>query len=271
MVEPVNAAVKEEQVDKLIETLGGLRAEQIVSDTAGSSAYGLHDAAVTVTLTYKPPTEHRIEPTEGDASAGGDDGDPQKATPVEVQPPSRTLTLAVTKHDGKHYAKLTGRPTIYEVSADFYNELVAEYRTDRVLEFDDAEVGQFSIRSGEDAHMFVRVDERWTYQAEPDLPLDDSEVKNLLLQIRDLRTPRYVRYAADDLAAFGLSAPAHEVTVSLEDGTDHTLLVSNVKGNDGTENGFYAMMKNRGDVFLLPTDATKRFEVSLEDLERPTQ
>ena len=156
------------------------------------------------------------------------------------------------------------------MSADFYHELIAEYRTDRVLEFDDAEVGRFSIRSGENTHVFVRVDERWTYQAEPDLPLDDSAVKNLLLQIRDLRTPRYVRYTADDPAAFGLSTPAHEVTVTLDDGTVHTLLVSKMTGSDGTDNGFYAMMKNRGDVFLLPPDATKRLEVSLEDLERPT-
>ena len=94
-----------------------------------------------------------------------------------------------------------------------------------------------------------------------------ERVDNLLLQIRDLRTQRYIRHAAGDLATFGLSAPSQEVAVLLKDGTSRVLWVSDQLGGDGTDKGFYAAVKGRSGVFLLTTDSAKRFEVSLDELE----
>lgn len=273
MVEPISAEVREEQMDKLIEALGGLRAEQVVADEAEVSAYGLHAPTVTVALTYKPPMEHRIERTgdqtgEGDEpSEGGDTS--ESATPVEVQPPSQTIELAVTEHDGKYYALRGDRGTIYEVTGDFHKQLLAEHRTDRVLAFDDARVRRMSIRHGDESHVFIRDGDRWVYEAEPDLPLDAKKVDNLLLQVRDLRTDRYVRYVVDELAAYGLAEPAHEVTVTLDDGTSQTLRVSARKSAHPDEGGVYATVQEGDGVFLLSEASLSRFQVSLDELEAP--
>ncbi len=270
MAEPVVASVLEEQIDKLVEALGGLRAEQVVSEAGEPSAYGLHAPAVTVALTYKPPVEYRIEqPSEGEPDKSGEEGDKTKpAEPIEVQPPARTLELKVAKHDGKYYAKRSDRGTVYEMGGDFFKQLVAEYRTDRVMDFEDGDVRRLSIRKGDQTHVFEKKEDGgWVYQAEPDLPLDSKKVYNLLLQVRDLRTKRYVRHAESDLSAYGLSTPSHEVMITLDDGSSQVLWVSAKKGDDGTDKGYYATVEGRSGVFLLTADSLQRFDVSLDDLE----
>jgi hypothetical protein len=244
----------------------------VVADSGEPSEYGLHSPTVTVVLTYKPPVEYRIEePSEEDsdgADAESTDDEDKAAVPVEIQPPSQTVELSVTEHDGKYYSKRADRGTVYEVTAQFYNQLRAEYRADRVMDFDEARVRRVSIRKGDDTHVFDKQDDHWAYLAEPDLPLDRAKVDNLLLQIKDLRTDRYVRHTTDDLGAYGLSAPMHEVTVTLDDGTAHALLVSDETGSHGSDRGFYATVRGENGVFLLTGSSVRRFEVSLDELEK---
>jgi hypothetical protein len=256
---PVQAKVREEQMDKLIEALGGLRAEQVVADEGEASAFGLHAPSVTVSLTHKPPVEVRDEkPSE-------DGGEPKR---VEVQPPSQTLMISVAAHDGKYYAQRSDRGTIYQVSDAFFKELVAEYRSDRVLDFDESKVVAFSIRNGDRTHQFDKVDDRWVYQSEPDLPLDSKKVEALLLQLRDLRTSRIVRYQVADLSKFDLSAPQHEVAATLDGGAKLVLHISTKRADQGTEQGYFATTPADSTVFIMAYDVVKRIAVSLDQLEQ---
>lgn len=259
MTEPVKAAVRTDRMEKLVEALSALRASAIAAETGEASAFGLNSPAVALKIIHQPPAESRIEQPAGE-------GEP--AQPVEVQPPPVTYELAVTEHDGKFYAKRSDKPTIYEVAPDFHKQLLDEYRTTEVLSFDDTKVKQLSIRKGDQTHVFVKGEGRWTYQAEPDLPLDAKKVDNLLLQVKDLKTERYVRNAADDLASFGLSNPSHEVIVTLDDGTRRILHVSGQTNDKETDKGHYATVDDKRDVFLLAADMLKRVEVSLPDLEK---
>ncbi len=260
MAEPVKAPVRGDRMEKLVESLSDLRASAIASETGEASAFGLNTPAVALKIVHQPPAEARIEPPAGEA---------EPAKPVEVQPPPVTYELAVTEHDGKFYAKRSDKPTIYEVSGDIYKQLFDEYRTTDVLAFVDTKVKQLSIRKGGQTHVFVKDSGKWTYQAEPDLPLDAKKVDNLLLQVKDLKTERYVRNAAaDDLATFGLSAPANEVIVVLDDGTRRVLHVSSQTNDKETDKGHYATVDNKRDVFILAPDQLKRIEVSLPELEK---
>ncbi len=256
MSAPTAADIRTELLDGLVTSLGGLRAERVVADESQTSAFGLHAPTVTLVLTYKALGETGV------GEAGDDD---QADEPVEETP--RTIELAVTEHDGKYYAKRADRPAVYEVTKGFYEQLRAEYRTDRVIDFDDSKVLRFSIRKGDTSHGFAKQDGRWIYEAEPDLPLDSDKVLNLLLQVRDLRTARYVRHTDADLKQHGLADPANEVVVSLEDGSERVLWVSDQVGQAGAERGYFANVKGRSDVFLLTDDSLKRLAVSLEKLE----
>ena len=246
MTAPVAAAVRNDRIRELVDKLGELRAESIVAEAGEASAYGLHQPAATIRATYRSSADTEDEPT------------------------LETFELKVAEHDGRCYAQRADRPTVFEIARSLYEQLFQEYRTREVLAFDDPAVRRLSIRKNEETHVFQREDDHWTYQAEPDLPLDPNKVDNLLLQVKDLKTERYVdSTGADlDLAEYGLSAPVHEVAITLEDGTEHTLLVSDKVCERHPGEGFYATVKGRGDVFLLTPDMVRRFSVSLEELEK---
>jgi hypothetical protein len=280
MISPVEASVRNDRVNELVESLGSLRAEAIIDGTGELSPYGLHAPAVKLVLSHLPPVEYRFEQperaepsgeeaaaVEAEPSEGDESPDAQKLVPVEVQPPPESLELLATAHDGRYYAKRADRQTVYEVGKEFYDRLLQEYRTDEVLAFDDATVQHFSIRSGNDTHAFKRSGDRWIYEAEPDLPLDAKKVDNLLLQMKDLHTQRYVTHTADDLAGYGLADPFHRVTVALEDGSIHTLLVSNRICNRDPKKGYYATLDGSNGVFLVARTDAQRFKISLDDLE----
>ncbi len=244
MTAPVAAAVRADRIQKLVESAASLHATAIAAEGQEATSFGLHEPTATLALTVQAPSDE-------DATAA----------PAEHQ-------LAFAAHDGKFYAKRSDRPTVYEVSADFYNQLFAELRTAEVMTFENAKVRQFSIRKAGQTHAFSKSESKWTYQSEPDLPLDGKKVDNLLLQLKDLKTERYVRSGVDDLAALGLSSPHIEVTVMLEDGTKRVLRVSE-KGHDREgDKGRYATIDDGRDVFLLTEETLKRIDVSLPDLEK---
>ena len=238
---PIEAPVSAEEFEGLVGKLSRLRAQSIAADSGELSAYGLDEPKATVTISY------------GSSAKG------------ETQNPS--VELAVTEHRGKVYAKRGDRTTIYQLSGESYDQLFAEYRTDEVWTFDESSVRHFAIKKGDVAHAFERADDRWTYQSEPDLPLDTNKVENLLLQLKDLRTQRYVTHGSDDPEPFGLVKPHHEITITLDDGTTKVLSVSDQACPADPENGFYATVQGQRGVFLLSPATVERFAVSLDTLE----
>ncbi len=188
---------------------------------------------------------------------------------MEVQPPPVSLVLAVTQHDGKFHAKRSDRPTIYEIDKGLYDQLFEEFRKAEVMDFDDDKVRRFSIRKTDETHVFVKQDDRWTYEAEPDLPLDSTKVLNLLLQVKDLTTERFVVNSVGDTAAFGLASSSSEVVVTLDDGTELTLAVSDRLSDATPVPGHYAIASGIDGVFLLTAHTLRRIDVNLDVLEAP--
>ncbi len=269
MTAPLAATARSDRLDQLVTALGALRAESTAAEGSESSAFGLDAPSARITFTYKPPVQYRVEPqSPGEQNEG--EAAPAESKPMvskEFQPPSETIEIAFAQYDGKFYAKRADRPAVYQVNSDVYQKLMLEYRAGDGLAFEDAKVRRFTLRSGDAIDTFERKDGKWVYTLEPDLPLDTAKVNNLLLQIKDLKTERFVEHAAKDLAAYGLVPPAQQADVSMEDGTELSLLVSSRSPEKGTDRGLYAAVKGRPGVFLLAPDAAKRLQVVLQDLE----
>ncbi len=278
LVEPTHAPARQDRADRIAGTLASLKATAVVADEAELSAYGLHEPKATVSFTVTPPPEFRIEKKEpatadeADAesaadSAGAEPAAPPEMQPIEVQPPPTTYSVAITQHDGKYYAKRSDRPAVYEVADVVFNETMDEYRTDTVVQFKDSEVRTFTIRTGESVFTFERHDGRWVYVQEPDLLLDARKVDNLLLQIHDLKTQRYVIHAGADLAAFDLTNPTAEAKVTLEDGTEKWVAIaSRTAPTDAARSHYATSSDNVGAVFLLTPDMKARLQPDLAQL-----
>jgi len=262
MVEPVDAEVNGPSVENLLNSLSAFKATRVVSEGGQASAFGLHEPDVTLTLQYQAVGEVAAQ-----TDAGTNENGESSPDDPEGSGALRELTLQAAMHDGQFYVMRGDRPTIHEASPTLHQQLRAEYRTDRVLTFEKEDVSRFTIRHGEVTHAFVKHDNAWLYENEPDLPLDLAKVDNLLLQIRDLRTSRYVVQATDVLTPFGLDEPDLEVQISAKDGLELRLLVSSKTGIVHGDRGVFAHVKGNPGVFLLPADAIPRISVNLADLE----
>lgn len=279
MVQPTHAPARQDRADRIAGTLASLKATAVVADEAELSAYGLHEPRATVTFTVTSPPEFRIEKKESatedqsDAEneadgAGAETTDPQEMQPVEVQPPPATYSVAITLHDGKYYAKRGDRPAIYELADVVFNETMDEYRSDTVIQFEDPEVRTFTIRANEAQYTFERHEGSWVYVQEPDLRLDAKKVDNLLLQIRDLKTQRYVVHAGADLAAFDLTNPSVEARIGLEGGAEKWVAIAaRTAPTDAARSHYATSSDNIGAVFLLTPDMKARLQPDLSQLQ----
>ncbi|MCH7994774.1 MAG: DUF4340 domain-containing protein [Planctomycetes bacterium] len=245
MTAPVEAPVRQDDVQKLADSLANLQAAAIVGLGDTASSFGLHAPTSTVTLTYAPLES----PTE------------------KIPPEPESLRLDVTEHDGKIYARLDGVDTVYELAQSFNDRLAAEYRVGEVVVFDDEVVRSFTISRGSEEHVFERDEATWRYKLEPDLPLDQEKVTNLLLQLHDMKTERFVVYSTEDLSPYGLADPFLVATVELEDGSSVALHVSNRTCSADPQHRRYAGSDGVPGVFLLSPDTVDRLSVSLADLE----
>lgn len=234
MVEPAQAPVQADAVEKLVDAIARLRAEHVVGTSGQETGYGLDDPSVRLT--------------------------------IETVDES-TYVLLATEHDAGYYARREDTDSIYEISGALFAQLRAELREPAVLLFDAADVVSFSVRHGETEHGFERSDDRWVYRAETDLPLDAKKVEDLLLRIRDLKTERFVRYDdGADAVATGLSDPERTITVVVKNGTRHVLLVSSRGGVVGAPPGRLASVAGQPGVFVLSNEMLSRAVVSIEAL-----
>lgn len=258
---PVLAEVRQDRIKSLVSALAQLTAEAIVADEGALTAYGLHDPQARVTIVYQPPPTYRIEKQDGE---GEEDA---KMEPVEIPSDPQELLLSVTEHDGVIYAARTDRSVVYRIDRSTFDQLFEELRSDEVLSFDESKVTEFSISSPDGAHSFVRKDGKWLYGPEPDLPLDEKKVQNLLLQLKDLKTHRYVEQAASDLAPFDLEKPAQEIQIKFKDGPSIQLQVSSSSCDADPKHGAYARIDDSHAIFLLAPDVQGRYAVVLAELE----
>jgi hypothetical protein len=252
MASPVTAEIRREPFNKLLETVGSLRGDGIVADASAASAYGLEvgGSAVGVLVEYQLVGESGAESAE-----------------TRPDTLAQFVAFAASQHEGNCYAMRQDGESIYSIKKEAYQQLLAEYRTDRVLDFDEKRVRKFSTRHGDKKLSFEKKGDRWICDAEPDLPLDSKKVENALVQIRDLRTQRYVRNAATDLSPFGLANPGREVGITLDDGSELGLMVAESPAQGGGEMGHFAVTKGTNDVLLLPPDSLGKLDVSVAALE----
>jgi len=226
----------------------------------------------------------------GPGDAGAPATSPQAATqPAEkpktrlkaekVKPPSQTYDLLVTEHEGKVYARRGDQQTIYELTPDVLATLREEYRTPELFSFQDSQAAAVTAFDNQGRPMTFRKEgDGWQCTASPDLPIDPKKVTNLLLQIKDIKTDRYVSLAAEDLSAFGLDQPWRSVTVELEGGATVGLLISERQCEKDKEHRHFGMLKDAASasagttpagVFLLPSDALTRCTMELAEFEAP--
>lgn len=241
MTSPIHSKLRDGAMKKLVTTLSSLRATRVVAESDQSTAFGLDNPDITVTLEYMKP---------------GAADDAKKAP--------QSIVLAVASHDGEYFAKRASDPMIFEVDKTVFDQLSEQYLPDNVWTFKQEDVTGFSVMTPEITNGFDRKEKKWVYRGEPDLPLDAKKVEDLLLRFRDLKTTGYVDYARTTPDAFGLDKPVMTVTVELAKQPSMTLVIGHAADLSNRPVG---MVLGRPGVVALEKNVEQRCKVNLSSLE----
>ena len=85
--------------------------------------------------------------------------------------------------------------------------------------------------------------------------------------LRDLKTEKFVDYAAADLSKYKLDAPAIAVTVRIEGGAAQELRISSDGPPNDDQKRRYATVGAVNKIFLLPPGDVAKFDKQIKDFE----
>ncbi len=110
---------------------------------------------------------------------------------------------------------------------------------------------------------FSKESEVWVYDADPDFPLEQSDVKLLASTLQSLSATRKLE-SGEDLASYGLAEPANTVTAVDADGGELTILL----GSEASNGDYYAMRDGDDTVYTI-TNSLAQLLKDLNDLYKP--
>lgn len=110
---------------------------------------------------------------------------------------------------------------------------------------------------------FTKDGDVWVYDAEPDFPLEQSDVNLLASTLKSLSATRRLE-EGEDLAAYGLDAPSNTVTAADADGGELVILL----GSEASNGDFYAMRDGDDAVYTISNSLPQLLK-DLPDLYKP--
>ncbi|HOW72480.1 MAG TPA: DUF4340 domain-containing protein [Phycisphaerae bacterium] len=194
------------------------------------------------------------------------------APAVALPPPAPApivYRLQLAQKDGVTYACVADHDTVYELEAKVFEDVTAEMRNRQIAKFTVDEVTELAFKT-KAAQITLRKDgENWKYVEDPVLPIDSKKVTDVLNAFREMRTHRFVEYAADDLGTYGLAAEDVDgVNFALKSGQKTELLLSANGPAADADKSRYATLGGTKQVFLLKGDQAVKFEQKIRDFEK---
>lgn len=266
MTAPANAPARADEITKFVNSLSSLKGETVAGEAREATAFGFNDPSATVEITIASPS----------AGEGASDGN---------EPATKRLSL--TEHDGKIYAMQSEGGSIYELNKVVYNQLKAEFRASESLEFEPKDVERLALKTGGESNTFVRKDGKWTFESEPDLPIDSAKIDKILTDIKGIKAERFAAYSSDSLAPFDLDQAQYDAALTLNPQSQSPEKSITLRTSEKTTNytsapaadapkpatppstsAHFATLVGRDGVFLLNSDTIKKIFVPLPELEK---
>ncbi len=132
-----------------------------------------------------------------------------------------------------------------------------------ILKIPDDQVTGIEIKKGADLTSLKKSDAGWQITAPQALNADQDAVKSMVTTIAGLKSDRLIEEKAGDLATYGLTSPAMEVTVAAKDGKKHRLLVGD---ETPTSSGYFVKLDGDPRVFTVASYNKSSVDKTWKDL-----
>jgi hypothetical protein len=234
IVKPERLPADPKEVDRLLSDLTFARAQEFLADPgADVKRFGLIPPALTVTLKEQGKEPVRLLL-----------GRPEKGRATAAVEPERSVV---------------------KVEARLFTDLakgVFDLRDRRLLPFETSEVGSLKLTGGDATLILEQRDRRWRFRSPDGGEPKTLRVLEMLDALRDLKWTAVAAERADDPAAYGLAAPAREIT--LWKGSGDFLGAVRFGRREGDR--VFAQRERDPRVYLVPAAALDRLPTSTASL-----
>jgi hypothetical protein len=236
LIEPVEAAAEQTELDDFLNAVARLRADELVAENATDlRPYGLD----------RPEARWRF--------LAGD---------------REVLQLLVGRREeatGRCYAKLTNGNLVFFLDPGLSNRLLSEYRKRTLWSgFDAAQAETLVYNVGGATLVLQKSDATWQVAGKPDQAVNAAAVNDVLTTLANLKVERYVVDKGADLKLYGLLPPVRTVVARTRGGTTATLYLGSAEG--GSKRAYGRVLDaNRSDVFVLSEADSAKLVPELKD------
>jgi hypothetical protein len=250
LVSPVAAEADGPKLDQLATTLGSLEVVEYVDEAPRPedlhATYGLDKPALAVPLELTDKTQ-----------------------------PARTLEIGKPRSGkGGYFARLTDtgnkNPPVFVLAKEVHEALDRDslaYGPAQLWQVPPDEVTAVRIRRDKDEYRLVRNGSGWKVTGPFEAPALATTAQALVNDFAAPQAQSYKAHDAKDLAAFGLDKPHLAVTVTTNDGKEHTLLLGAPAGKETP--GRYAKLARAPAVFVVADTLARAADHSALDLLDP--
>ncbi len=249
---PVAADAEAENVKKIVDKLGDLKADEITAlgETVPEKYAKLKDK-ITVSLVGHMPS-------------------PATATAPAATRPARSGTktykfIAAASETHTYVWVPDAAPVaVGEFPRDLFETLSAELRNRTVWKINPDDIHTISIRAGEKPLILKRKDDGWSYTEDPYVKIEADKVEDYLKDVKEITAEQFETYKTPkNTARFALNDPWIVLELEGEDGKPMQMRVSH-KGADKNKNRF-AVSNNLEGVFVISAGTAEKLAKSLDD------
>lgn len=247
LVEPIADHAQRSEVNGMLDRIATLRIERFVADAADDAqraAYGLEPPRAEIRLVQREPSPTTTVLRFGQAV------------------PDTGSSLLV-------YAMRSDEPGVYAVDAADVQALQREPQTLRAVscfDFVGALATKITMEQANHTWTMERAGEQWI-SADGGTALETERVETFLMQLLDLRAGELVDAGSEDVARYGLSAPAGTLSVWLQDQPEPQRLVVGTAVAGVPDR--YAQVPGRPGLMRLPAEPIAQLLAITPDQLRP--
>jgi len=237
--EPVESATDASHVNRLLEALRRLDAEQVVTlgktvpDKYARDKRKLRVTIVTATPST-PSTQSESQPASGPS-----------------EPTHKTYVFNLVELDGLYYGWIENSQiaAVGRFKPQLYKTLTQELRDRTVLKLQPDRIEKIRRVAGEEVFELARRKDQWVYTQDPFVEIDPKKVEQFLKDLRRVEAVRFVSHDTSAAKRFGLDEPWFGLELTDADGKVMRIVVSNSGAGETTDR--YATSSETQGIFLL--------------------
>lgn len=206
MSQPPGASADTAGMNDLARDLVNLKARRAVA-RGEYEKYGLSEPVATLRFVIETAAAPSSAPASG------------QSQPAVASAPARSEHVLVVGRVGEiAYVRHGDDPYVFELDPTVYRVLTGELIQRRLFAFKEADVMRFEVSSPTGQLKLARQDDKWVFEPDPYVQLDQKKVKDFLTELSGFSVDTYLAYSGGDPAAHGLADARITVTIGLASG-----------------------------------------------------